>query len=85
MIKDVLRAMWKLESTLSEGIMQDIHMRMQMFLQDQVRDMIRHAIKKKKAKAKSYVSCLGCAGLFKAVVRAVLGCLRRLLGLCWAV
>jgi len=53
MIKDVLRAMWKLESTLSEGIMQDIHMRLQMFLQDQVRDMIRHAIKKKKAKAKS--------------------------------
>ncbi|EDQ89698.1 uncharacterized protein MONBRDRAFT_32353 [Monosiga brevicollis MX1] len=53
MIKDVLRHMWSLEGVLNEGIVRDIHLSVQMFLQDKVRDMIRHAIKKKKPRAKT--------------------------------
>ena len=53
MIKDVLRHMWAMEGQLTEGILQDIHLRIQLFVQNNLRDMIRHAIKKKKARAKS--------------------------------
>jgi hypothetical protein len=61
MIKDVLRLMWSMEGQLSSDILQDIHLQMQTFLQDKVRDMIRHAIKKKKARAKSYVGLGGAS------------------------
>ncbi|EGD72022.1 hypothetical protein PTSG_00038 [Salpingoeca rosetta] len=53
MIKDVLRILWKMESMLNLGIRVEIYKETQSFIQHNVRDMVRHCIKKKKAKART--------------------------------
>jgi hypothetical protein len=53
MIKDVLKQLWAKEAFLNEAIRKDVHMRTQQFIQNTVRDMIRHATKKKKSRAKT--------------------------------
>lgn len=53
MIKDVLRQLWAKEAYFNEAIRKDIHLRTQTFIQGSVRDMTRHATKKKKSRART--------------------------------
>lgn len=58
MVKDVLRILWKMESMLNLAIRVEMYQETQIFIQQNVRDMIRHCIKKKKAKARTLVNVM---------------------------
>ena len=69
MIKDVLRILWKMESMLNLAMRVEIYRETQTFVQHNVRDMVRHVIKRKKAKARTFVgSCCYCLVLVRVRV-----------------